>query len=401
MRIRRSIILTLLVLAGAWRVRAQSSFPPTIYQNQGTSLGTAVTFNCSTGLNCTLTSGTLTITASGGTGTVTSIATTAPLGGGTITTTGTLTCTTCVVATAPGVGLAHFAGSTQTVTSSAVTSADATGNTSGSGNFCLVTSCVMVTPNLGTPSALVLTNATGLPLSALANLGTTVTVLHGNAAGNPSFAVVTPSDAAGNISGSGNFCLVTSCVMVTPALGTPASGVMSNTTTATQAALTNNTTLASTAYADAAVAARVQVIQLTSQYTNSTNSFTNVTGGNTLAFTAAANTKYVGTCHLYYQAATTAGGLQIQFTGPASPTGLMISIIDPKSATTFVTGTSTTYSNSLGGAVTTATTNFEALVSIALQNGANAGTVNLQAADIANAVQLQIQIGSYCEFITN
>jgi hypothetical protein len=55
-----------------------------------------------------------------GSGTVTSIATTSPITGGTITTTGTIACATCVVATAPGVGIAHFAGATQTVTSSAV-----------------------------------------------------------------------------------------------------------------------------------------------------------------------------------------------------------------------------------------------------------------------------------------
>lgn len=64
-----------------------------------------------------------------GSGTVTSIATTSPIGGGTITSTGTITCTTCVVASSPGVGLAHFAGSTQTVTSSAVIGADMTNNT--------------------------------------------------------------------------------------------------------------------------------------------------------------------------------------------------------------------------------------------------------------------------------
>jgi hypothetical protein len=56
----------------------------------------------------------------GGGGTVTSVATSAPLGGGTITTAGTLTCTTCVTASSPGAGIAHFAGSTQAVTSSAV-----------------------------------------------------------------------------------------------------------------------------------------------------------------------------------------------------------------------------------------------------------------------------------------
>jgi hypothetical protein len=41
---------------------------------------------------------------------------------------------------------------------------------------------------------------------------------------------VTPGDATGNTSGSGNFCLATSCTMVTPALGTPASGVLTNIT---------------------------------------------------------------------------------------------------------------------------------------------------------------------------
>lgn len=66
----------------------------------------------------------------GGSGTVTSVATTSPITGGTITGTGTLACATCVVASSPGVGLAHFAGSTQTVTSSAVNlaGADVTGN---------------------------------------------------------------------------------------------------------------------------------------------------------------------------------------------------------------------------------------------------------------------------------
>ncbi len=66
----------------------------------------------------------------GGSGTVTSVATTSPIGGGPVTTTGTLTCATCVVASSPGVGLAHFAGSTQTATSSAVNlaGADVTGN---------------------------------------------------------------------------------------------------------------------------------------------------------------------------------------------------------------------------------------------------------------------------------
>lgn len=61
---------------------------------------------------------------------VTSISTTSPITGGPITSTGTIGCATCVIASSPGVGIAHFAGSTQTVTSSAVdlSSADVTGN---------------------------------------------------------------------------------------------------------------------------------------------------------------------------------------------------------------------------------------------------------------------------------
>ena len=69
------------------------------------------------------------VAAAAGTGTVTSIATSAPLGGGTITTTGTLTCATCVTSSSPGAGVAHFVGATQAVTSSAVVGADMTNNT--------------------------------------------------------------------------------------------------------------------------------------------------------------------------------------------------------------------------------------------------------------------------------
>lgn len=136
------------------------------------------------------------------------------------------------------------------------------------------------------------------------------------------------------------------------------------------------------------------VATLTSQYTNSTTGFTNVTGGNSLSFAVAASTNYTATCHLYYQAAAT-GGLNIEFTGPASPTSVIYGLNDPNAATTFNSSVATSFSSSLGQAITTATTNFDATVSFSIINGANAGTVQMLAKSSA-AAQLQIQAGSYC-----
>lgn len=139
-------------------------------------------------------------------------------------------------------------------------------------------------------------------------------------------------------------------------------------------------------------------VQLTSQYTNSTTTFTNVAGGNTLQFAVAANATYTGTCHLYYQAATS-GGLQIEFTGPSSPNNVIYSIVLPfgvsGNVVSFTNGVSTSYGNALGTTVSTAAHNWDATVSFALQNGANSGTVNLLAASVTSS-QLQIQPGSYC-----
>lgn len=81
-------------------------------------------------------SGPLLLTASSGT--LTNIATTSPISGGPITTTGTLSCPTCVVASSPGAGVAHFAGSTQTVTSSAIVGSDMTNNTVTSTQLAIV-----------------------------------------------------------------------------------------------------------------------------------------------------------------------------------------------------------------------------------------------------------------------
>ena len=62
------------------------------------------------------------------------------------------------------------------------------------------------------------------------------------------------------------------------------------------------------------------------QLYKSTTSFTNVAGGNTIQFSVAASTNYTMECHLYYKAAS-GGGLNIQFTGPASPTNVAYSLL--------------------------------------------------------------------------
>jgi hypothetical protein len=64
-----------------------------------------------------------------GTGTITAVVPAGPLGGGGTSGSVPITCATCVTASSPGVGIAHFAGSTQAATSSAVNlaSADVTG----------------------------------------------------------------------------------------------------------------------------------------------------------------------------------------------------------------------------------------------------------------------------------
>lgn len=102
--------------------------------------------------------------------------------------------------------------------------AAASGQT-GSGSLVRATSPTLVTPILGTPTSGTLTNCTGLPVSTgVSGLGTGVATF-----------LATPSSAnlataVTDETGSGALVFATSPTLVTPALGTPASGVLTNCT---------------------------------------------------------------------------------------------------------------------------------------------------------------------------
>lgn len=136
-------------------------------------------------------------------------------GGGTV---------TGVTATAP---IASSGGTAPVISASGTSSqwAGTVSDETGSGAWVFATSPTLVTPALGTPSSATLTNATGLPISTgVSGLGTGVAT-----------ALATPSSsniaaAVTDETGSGAICFATSPTFVTPALGTPSSGTLTNAT---------------------------------------------------------------------------------------------------------------------------------------------------------------------------
>jgi hypothetical protein len=98
-----------------------------------------------------------------------------------------------------------------------------TTTSTGSGSVVLSTSPTLVIPALGTPASGTLTNATGLPVATgISGLGTGVATFLATPSSANLATVVTDE------TGSGSLVFATSPTLVTPALGTPASGVLTN-----------------------------------------------------------------------------------------------------------------------------------------------------------------------------
>jgi hypothetical protein len=133
--------------------------------------------------------------------------------------------------TSLGSGVATFLG-----TPSSANLAAAVTDETGSGALVFATSPTLVTPALGTPSALVGTNITGTAsgltagnVTTNANLTGAITSV-GNATSLGSFSSANLASALTDETGSGANVFATSPTLVTPILGTPQSGTLSSCT---------------------------------------------------------------------------------------------------------------------------------------------------------------------------
>jgi len=130
-----------------------------------------------------------------------------------------------------GTGVATFLG-----TPSSANLASAVTDETGSGALVFATSPTLVTPALGTPSALVGTNITGTAsgltagnVTTNANLTGAVTSV-GNATSLGSFTSAQLAGALTDETGTGSAVFATSPTLVTPILGTPTSATLTNAT---------------------------------------------------------------------------------------------------------------------------------------------------------------------------
>lgn len=224
----------------------------------------------------------------------------------------------------------------------------------GTGNVVLATSPTLTTPNLGTPSAATLTNATGLPLTTgvtgtlpVANGGTGATTLTANNVllgnGTSALQVVAPG-ASGNV-------------------------------------LTSN----GTTWESAAPTVQWTRVVKTSDQTYSSTSFAD---DNELQFSVSANKVYIYRAVVFLLTANS-GGMKYAVNGPASPNYVRLG-----GPTAFVTAYNTNID-----ALTLSNINYITIQNGVISNGSNAGTVVVRwAQNSGPSGTLTIYAGSWIEW---
>lgn len=227
----------------------------------------------------------------------------------------------------------------------------------------------------GVPAA----NAGGASVSTLGGLGANVAAF----LGTPSSANL--AAALTDETGSGAAVFATSPTLVTPVLGTPASGTLTNCTGYPVAQLPTNA--ASATYGN-----RIWLIKAANQTVNNSTTFVS---DDTFAWAVAANEKCYITLYLKHTNDATAD-FKFQWTGPASPTLVWYCSVLDRPNTTSICSAAVATAFSTSTAQANASTGVETgRYYLYVENGSNAGTLQFQwAQNTATAVNTIVMAGS-------